>query len=112
MARSSVSLLPASVSGPPVVAGRAGGLSETVAGAASGASGDVDAVDAVRGRVVEATLLVGCDLCAAGWDEANREKSSRMLRAASQPDKSNKPTAMLFLTRLIVIRYLNPWENP
>ncbi len=112
MARSSVSLLPASVSGPPVVAGRAGGLSETVAGTASGASGDGDAVDAVRGRVVEATLLGGCDLCAAGWDEANREKSSRIFRAASQPDKSNKPTAMLFLTRLIVIRYLNPWETP
>ena len=33
-------------------AGRAGGSSETAAGAAMGASGDVDAGDVVRGRVV------------------------------------------------------------
>ena len=103
MARSSVSLLPASESaGAPVAAGRAGGSSE-VAGEATGASGEVDAVGAVRGRVVEATLLAGCDLCAAGWDEVNREKSSRMFRAASQPDRSNKPTPMLFLTRLLIV---------
>jgi hypothetical protein len=38
-----------------------------------------------------------------GWDEVNREKSSRMFRAASQPDKSNRPTAMLFLTRLLIV---------
>jgi hypothetical protein len=64
---------------------------------------EVDAVGVVRGRVVEATLFAGCGLCAAGWDEVNREKSSRMFRAASQPDKSNRPTAMLFLTRLLIV---------
>ena len=67
MARSSVSLLPASESaGLPVEAGRAGGSSETVAGAATGESGKVDAAGAVRGRVVEATLLAGCAFCAVG----------------------------------------------
>lgn len=105
MARSSVSLLPASESaGPPVAVGRAGGVSETVAGTeATGASGEVDALGAVRGRVVEATFLAGCDLCAVGWDEVNREKSSRMFRAASQPDKSNKPTPTLCLTRFLIV---------
>jgi hypothetical protein len=76
---------------------------EAAAGAATGASGEVDAVGVVRGRFVEATLLAGCDFCAAGWDEVNREKSSRMFRAASQPDRSNKPTPMLFLTRFLIV---------
>ena len=67
MARSSVSLLPASESaGPPVAAGRAGGSSEAVAGAATGASGEVDAVGVVRDRFVEATFFAGCDFCAVG----------------------------------------------
>ena len=78
-------------------------MSETAAGATAGVSGEVDAVVGVRGRVVEATLFAGCDLCAVGWDEVNREKSSRMFRAASQPDKSNKPIPMLFLTRLLIV---------
>ena len=104
MARSSVSLLPTSESaGLPVAGGRAGGLSETVAGVATGASGEVDAVGAVRGRVVEATFFAGCDRCAVGWDEVNREKSSRIFRAASQPDKSNKPTPTLCLTRFLIV---------
>jgi hypothetical protein len=104
MARSSVSLLPASESaGLLVAAGRAGGSSEAVAGAATGASGEVDAVGVARGRFVEATFFAGCDFCAVGWDEVNREKSSRMFRAASQPDKSNKPTPMLFLTRFLIV---------
>jgi hypothetical protein len=102
MARSSVSLLPASESAGPPVEGRAGGSSETVAGLATGASGEVDAVGVVRGRVVEATLLAGCAFCV-GWDEVNREKSSRMFRAASQPDKSNKPIATVCLTRLLIV---------
>ena len=107
MARSSLSLLPASESaGAPVAAGRAGGSSEAVAGAAAaGASVEVDAVGVVRGRVVEATFFAGCDLCAVGWDEVNREQSSRMLRAASQPDKSNKPapTPTVCLTRFLIV---------
>ena len=104
MARSSVSLLPASDSdGPPVAAGRAGGSSEAAAGVATGASGEVDAAGVVRGRVVEATFFAGCDLCAVAWDEVNREKSSRMFRAASQPDKSNKPTPILFLARFLIV---------
>jgi hypothetical protein len=69
---------------------------------ATGASGEVDVVGAVRGRVVEATLLAGCAF-AVGCDEVSREKSSRMFRAASQPDKSNKPTPMLFLTRFLIV---------
>ena len=104
MARSSVSLLPASESAaPPVAAGRAGGSFEAAAGAATDASGEIDAVGVVRGRFVEATFLAGCDFCAVGWDEVNREKSSRMFRAASQPDRSNKPTPMLFLTRFLIV---------
>ena len=103
MARSSVSLLPASESAGLPVEGRAGGSSETVAGLATGASGEVDAVGAVRGRVVEATLLAGCIFWAVDWDEVNREKSSRMFRVASQPDKSNKPIATLCLTRLLIV---------
>ena len=86
-------------------AGRAGGSSETAAGVATGASGasEVDAGDVVRGRVVEATLFAGCDLCVVGWDEVSREKSSRMFRAASHPDKSNKPTPTVCLTRLLIV---------
>ena len=105
MARSSVSLLPASESAdPPVAAGGGGGWSEAVAGAAAtGASGEVDVVGVVRGRFVEATFFAGCGFCAVGWDEVNREKSSRMFRAASQPDKSNKPTPILFLTRFLIV---------
>jgi hypothetical protein len=83
-----------------VAAGRGGGSSETVAGAATGISGEVDAGDVVRGRVV-ATFLAGCDLCVEGWDEVSREKSSRMFRAASHPDKSNKPTPTVCLIRLL-----------
>jgi len=52
---------------------------------------------------VEATFLAGCDFCAVGWEEVNREKSSRMFRAASQPERSNKPTKTLFLTRLLFV---------
>ena len=110
MARSSLSLLPASESaGPPVAAGRAGDSFEAAAGvatgASTGASGEVDAVGVVRGRVVEATFFAGCDLCAVGWEEVNREKSSRMLRAASQPDMSNKPTPIqtVCLTRFLIV---------
>ena len=87
-------------------AGRAGGSSETVAGlatGASGASGEVDAGGVVRGRVVEATLLACWAFCAVGWDEVSREKSSRMFRAASHPDKSNKPTPTVCLTRLLIV---------
>jgi hypothetical protein len=110
------SLLPASESaGPPVaappvvaiVAGAAGWSSEA-AGAAAGASGEVDVAGAARGLV--ATLFAGCDRCAVDWDEVNREKSSRMFRAASHPDKSNKPTPTVCLTRLLIVIpvYLNP----
>lgn len=103
MARNSVSLLPASESaGPPVAAGGAGGSSETAAGAAAGASGEVDAGGVVRGRVAEATLFAGA-FCAVGWDEVSREKSSRMFLAASQPDKSNKPTTTVCLTKLLIV---------
>lgn len=103
MARSSLSLLPASESaGPPVAAGRAGGSSEAVAGVVTGASGEVDAVGVVRGRF-EATFFAGCDFCAVGCDEVNREKSSRMFRAASQPDKSNKLTPTVCLTRFLIV---------
>jgi hypothetical protein len=104
MARSSVSLLPASESaGRPVAAGRAGDSSDAAAGLATGASGEVDAAGVVRGRFVEATFFAGCDFCTVGWDEVNREKSSRMFRAASQPDKSNKPTPTLCLTRFLIV---------
>lgn len=84
-------------------AGRAGGSSETAAGVAMGASGEVDAGDVVRGRVVEATFFAGCDLCVVVWDEVSREKSSRMFRAASHPDKSNKPTPTVCLIRLLIV---------
>ena len=84
-------------------AGRAGGSSETAAGAATGASGEVDAGGVVRGRVVEATFFAGCDFCVVGWDEVSREKSSRMFRAASHPDKSNKPTPTVCLIRLLIV---------
>jgi hypothetical protein len=104
MARSSVSLLPASESaGLPVEAGRAGGSSETAAGAATGASGEVDAGDVVRGRVVEATFFAGCDLCVVVWDAVSRDKSSRMFRAASHPDKSNKLTPTVCLIRILIV---------
>jgi hypothetical protein len=86
-----------------VDAGRTGGSSETAAGAATGASGEVDAEDVVRGRVVEATFFAGCDLCVVGWDEVSREKSSRMFRAASHPDKSNKLTPTVDLIRLLIV---------
>jgi hypothetical protein len=86
-----------------VEAGRTGGSSETAAGAATGASGEVDAEDVVRGRVVEATFFAGCDLCVVGWDEVSREKSSRMFRAASHPDKSNKLTPTVDLIRLLIV---------
>jgi hypothetical protein len=101
-----------------VEAGRAGGSSETAAGAATGkswgASGAVDAGDVVRGRVVEATFFAGCDLCVVVWDEVSREKSSRMFRAASHPDKSNKLTPTVCLIRILIVipPYLNPSENP
>jgi hypothetical protein len=85
------------------VEGRAGGSSEAAAGLAAGASGEVDAVGALRGRVVEATLLAGCAFCAVGWDEVSREKSLRMFRAASQPDKSNKLIAVPCRTRLLIV---------
>jgi hypothetical protein len=102
MARSSVSLLPASESaGAAVAAGRAGGSLETATGVAAGASGEVDAGVVARGR--EATFLAGCDFCAIGWDEVNRERSSRMFRAASQPDRSNKPSPMVVLTRFLIV---------
>lgn len=84
-----------------MVAGGAGGSSETTGGAATGASGELDAGDVVRGRVVEATFFAGCDLCVVGWDEVSLEKSSRMFRAASHPDKSNKPTPTVCLIRLL-----------
>lgn len=84
-------------------AGRAGGSSETTGVAATGASGELDAGDVVRGRVVEATFFAGCDLCVVGWDEVSREKSSRMFRAASHPDKSSKPTPTVCLIRLLNI---------
>jgi Fe-S-cluster-containing dehydrogenase component len=86
-----------------VEAGRTGGSSETAAGAATGASGEVDAEDVVRGRVVEATFCAGCDLCVVGCDEVSREKSSRMFRAASHPDKSNKLTPTVDLIRLLIV---------
>jgi hypothetical protein len=84
-----------------VAAGRAGGSLEAAGGAATGASGEVDAGGVARGR--EATFFAGCDFCAIGWDEVNRERSSRMLRAASQPDRSNKPSPMVFLTRFLIV---------
>lgn len=74
-----------------------------VVGASTGASVDVDAGGVARGRVVEATLLAGCTFRAVGWAEVNRAKSSRMFRAASQPDKSNKPTPTVCLTRLLIV---------
>src|SRR5262245_39009314 len=107
MARSSVSLLPASASAAaPVVAGRAGGSFETAAWLAAGTSvgsGDVDAAGGVRGRVVEAMFFAGWIFCAVGWDEVKRAMSSRMDRAASQPDKSNKPAPTVCLTRLLIV---------
>jgi hypothetical protein len=70
--------------------------------ASGGASGEVDAGGVARGRV-EATFFAGCNLCVVGWDEVSREKSSRMFRAASHPDKSNKPTATVCLIRLLIV---------
>jgi len=87
------------------VEGRAGGSSEAVAGAATCASGEVDAAVGGRGRVADwlAALFAGWARCAVGWDEVNRAKSSRMVRAVSQPDRSNKPTPTVSLTRLLIV---------
>jgi hypothetical protein len=103
MARSSVSLLPASVSAGLPVEGRSAGSSETVTGAAAGSSVEADGWGVVRGRVAEATRFAGCARCAVGWDEVNLAKSSRMFRAASQPDRSNRPTATVCFTKLLIV---------
>jgi hypothetical protein len=65
--------------------------------------GSVDAwVGALRGRVF--TVLGEDEACAAvGCEEVSRAKSSRMFRAASQPDKSNSPIATMCLTRLLIV---------
>lgn len=72
--------------------------------AAGGASTAVDAGGVVRGRD-GATVFTGWDFGAAGCDEVNREKSSRMLRAASQPARINKaaPTPTVCLIRLLIV---------
>ena len=111
MARSSFSLLPASEIAGALDGAGAGGSSEAAAAAATGTSGtgisgEVDVVVAAgaeRGRVdCVATLRAGCAFCV-GWDEVNRAKSSRMFRAASQPDKSNNPTPTVCLTSLLIL---------
>ena len=109
-ARSSDSLLPASAT--------AGTSDDERTGATAGAAvavspefgmavefGLVDAVDvgagALRGRVGE--VPADDAFAAVGCDEVKRARSSRMLRAASQPDKSNSPIATECLTRLLIV---------
>ena len=42
-------------------------------------------------------------MCAVDWDEVTLNKSSRMLRGASQPVKSNKPTQTVRVIRLLIV---------
>jgi hypothetical protein len=64
--------------------------------------GSVDVgAGALRGRAVGTVLAGAC--AAVDCEEVSRAKSSRMFRAASQPDKSNKPIATVCLTRLLIV---------
>ncbi len=72
----------------------------------SGIAGEVDAggvigagAGGLRGR---GGAAFACD-AVAGWAEVSRVKSSRMFRAASQPDKSNSPIATVCLARLLIV---------
>lgn len=66
--------------------------------------GSVDAWGVVlRGRVADTVLGAGEAWAAVGCEEVSRAKSSRMFRAASQPDKSNSPIATMCLTRLLIV---------
>ena len=73
-------------------------MSKEFGGVAEVAPDGVAAVGA-RGR---AGAVLPCD-AALGWAEAKRVKSSRMFRAASQPDKSNNPIGTVCLTRLLIV---------
>jgi hypothetical protein len=69
------------------------------------------AAGALRGRLADADLAD--EACAAvGCEEVNRVKSSRMLRAASQPDKSNSPIATVCLIRLLIVIPAYPKDLP
>jgi hypothetical protein len=57
------------------------------------------AAGAVRGR---AAVVFACE-DAVGCAEVNRVMSSRMFRAASQPDNNNSPIAKLRLVRLLIV---------
>jgi hypothetical protein len=69
------------------------------------------AAGALRGRLADVDLADAA--CAAvGCEEVNRVKSSRMLRAASQPDKSNSPIAAVCLIRLLIVIPAYPKDLP
>ena len=61
-----------------------------------------DAAGAPRGRA-EVGLFADWDFCNVGWAELNLNKSSRMLRDASQPVRSNKPTPTVCATKLLIV---------
>jgi hypothetical protein len=59
---------------------------------------------ALRGGAVGLAAVLFRVCADVGWDEVSRAKSSRMFRAASQPDKSKSPTpTVCFIRPLIVI---------
>lgn len=108
MARSSLSLLPASEIGAAPWNERTDASSDGTAGAAAaGTSGEVAATGvagAGRARVGGLEeLRVGCGFCAAAWDEVSRAKSSRMLRVASHPGSSSNPRAAACFTRFVIL---------
>src|SRR5689334_20522353 len=110
MARSSISLFPASDSaGLLVAAERPAGSSDAAVaagkttgsfeggGGTTGARSAADADGVARGRVE--VDFAGWVFGAAGWDAVNLRKSSRMFRGASQAVKSNKPIPTVRVNR-------------
>ena len=69
---------------------------------AFGAAGSFGvAAGALRGR--GDVLADGAACAAVGCAEVNRARSSRMLRAVSQPDKNNSPITTVCPIRLLII---------
>jgi hypothetical protein len=99
--------LPASTIAGPSDNGRAGAAEASVAVAveASVEAGVVAGrAGAFRGRVAGCVVVLFRVCADVGCGEVSRAKSSRMFRAASQPDKSNSPTPTVrFISPLIVI---------
>jgi len=61
------------------------------------------ATGVLRGREGDCPAVLLDALAAGGCDVVTRAKSSRMLRAASQPDRSNSATTTVCLIRLLIV---------